>query len=45
LRELVTRLPSEQRVLIDLPSAAFDIDTPEDLQTARHRLRRTSFAA
>jgi molybdenum cofactor cytidylyltransferase len=45
LRELVNRLPSEQRVLVDLPSAAFDIDTPEDLQAARHRLRRTSFAA
>jgi molybdenum cofactor cytidylyltransferase len=45
LRQFVNRLPSEQRVLVDLPSAAFDIDTPEDLQAARHRLRRTSFAA
>jgi len=44
LRELVNRLPSEQRVLVDLPSAAFDIDTPDDLHAARRRLRRTSFA-
>jgi len=45
LRELVNRLPPEQRVLVDLPSAAFDIDTPQDLKTARSRLRPTSFAA
>jgi len=40
LRDLVNRLPAEQRVLVDLRSAAFDIDTPEDLQAARRRLRR-----
>jgi molybdenum cofactor cytidylyltransferase len=44
LRELVNRLPPEQRRLVDLPSAAFDIDTPEDLQAARRRRRPTSFA-
>jgi len=44
LRELVNRLPPEQRLLVDLPGAAFDIDTPDDLQAARRRLRPTSFA-
>jgi len=44
LRELVNRLPPGQRPLVDLPSAAFDIDTPEDLNAARRRLRPTSFA-
>jgi molybdenum cofactor cytidylyltransferase len=43
LRELVNRLPAEHRVLVDLPSAAVDIDTPQDLQAARRRLRHTSF--
>jgi len=42
LRELVNRLPAGQRRLVDLPSAAFDIDTPQDLKTARRRLRPTS---
>ena len=39
LRELVNRLPARQRVLLDLPSAALDVDTPQDLREAR-RLRR-----
>ncbi len=43
LRDLVNRLPAEQLALVDLPSASFDIDTPEDLRTARRRLRPTSF--
>jgi len=42
LRDLVARLPAEQRLLVNLPSAALDVDTPEDLRTARRRLRRTS---
>jgi molybdenum cofactor cytidylyltransferase len=40
LRELIRRLPAEQRVLVNLPSAALDVDTPQDLSSARHRLRR-----
>ncbi len=44
LRELVNRLPAGQRILVDLPSAASDIDTPEDLRAARRRLRHSSFA-
>ena len=44
LRELVSALPSRQRVLLDLPSAASDVDTPQDLRTARRRLRSTSFS-
>jgi molybdenum cofactor cytidylyltransferase len=37
LRELVGGLPAEQRVLADLPSAEPDVDTPEDLRSARRR--------
>jgi molybdenum cofactor cytidylyltransferase len=40
LRELVRGLPAQQRVLMNLPSAALDVDTPQDLRIARHRLRR-----
>jgi molybdenum cofactor cytidylyltransferase len=43
LRDLVARLPAEHRVLVDLPSASFDIDTPADLQAARRRFRPTRF--
>jgi len=39
LRELVGELPATQRVLLNLPSAAMDIDTPQDLRAARRRLR------
>lgn len=40
LRELVSGLPVQQRVLLNLPSAALDVDTPQDLRAARRRLRR-----
>jgi len=43
LRELVAGLAPEQRVLVNLPSATLDVDTPEDLRAARRRLRRSSF--
>ena len=35
LRELVGGLPARLRVLLNLPSAALDVDTPEDLRAAR----------
>ena len=44
LRELVSGLPAQHRALLDLPSAAFDVDTPSDLCTALPRLRRTNAA-
>ena len=37
LRELVAELPPPQRVLLDLPSAALDVDTPQDLLAVRCR--------
>ena len=40
LRELIAQLPADSRVLVDMPSAASDIDTPQDLKTARRVLRR-----
>ncbi len=39
LRDLVGGLPARQRVLLNLPSAALDVDTPQDLRAARRRLR------
>jgi molybdenum cofactor cytidylyltransferase len=39
LRDLIGRLPPPQRVLLNLPSAALDVDTPQDLHAARRRLR------
>jgi molybdenum cofactor cytidylyltransferase len=39
LRELIGQLPADSRVLVDLPSAARDVDTPRDLRCARRRLR------
>jgi molybdenum cofactor cytidylyltransferase len=42
LRQLVGALPANERVLLDLPSAAQDVDTPEDLRAARRRLRASS---
>jgi len=42
LRQLVSALPADQRVLLTLPSAAQDVDTPHDLRAARRRLRATS---
>jgi CTP:molybdopterin cytidylyltransferase MocA len=35
LRDLVGGLPPAQRVLLNLPSAELDVDTPRDLRTAR----------
>jgi molybdenum cofactor cytidylyltransferase len=42
LRELIAQLPAYSRVLVDMPSAASDIDTPQDLKTARRTFRRRS---
>jgi molybdenum cofactor cytidylyltransferase len=39
LRDLVSGLPAPQRVLLNLPSAALDVDTPQDLRAARRSLR------
>jgi molybdenum cofactor cytidylyltransferase len=39
LRELIATLRSDQRVLVELPSAALDVDTPPALAEARRRLR------
>jgi molybdenum cofactor cytidylyltransferase len=39
LRDLVSGLPAPQRVLLNLPSAALDVDTPQDLRAARRGLR------
>jgi molybdenum cofactor cytidylyltransferase len=39
LRELIRRLPDGESVLVEMPSAAVDIDTPQDLKEARRRLR------
>jgi molybdenum cofactor cytidylyltransferase len=39
LRDLVSGLPAPQRVLLNLPSAALDVDTPLDLRAARRRRR------
>jgi molybdenum cofactor cytidylyltransferase len=39
LRELINQLPREARVLVDMPSAAADIDTPHDLKKARQSFR------
>jgi molybdenum cofactor cytidylyltransferase len=39
LRDLVRALPVQQRALLDLPSASFDVDTPADLHRARRRHR------
>ena len=39
LRDWVNELPPQQRVLVDLPSAELDVDTPEDLHAARRGRR------
>jgi molybdenum cofactor cytidylyltransferase len=39
LRELVEQLPADRRVLVEMPSAAQDVDTPQDLKNARRRFR------
>jgi molybdenum cofactor cytidylyltransferase len=38
-RELVRELPADSRVFVEMPSAAQDIDTPQDLIYARRRFR------
>jgi molybdenum cofactor cytidylyltransferase len=40
LRELVNGLAPQLRVLLHLPTAAMDVDTPEDLRAARLRRRK-----
>jgi molybdenum cofactor cytidylyltransferase len=42
LRDLINGLPAAERVLVDLPSAALDVDTPQDLRAAR--LRRSGIS-
>jgi molybdenum cofactor cytidylyltransferase len=42
LRELVGQLSADSRVLVDLPSAVWDVDTPQDLRRARRRFRPPS---
>jgi CTP:molybdopterin cytidylyltransferase MocA len=42
LRELIGQLPDETRVLVEMPSAAWDIDTPQDLKKARRRFKPRS---
>jgi molybdenum cofactor cytidylyltransferase len=39
LRELVNSVSADQRALVDLPSAARDVDTAEDLSAARRHPR------
>jgi molybdenum cofactor cytidylyltransferase len=39
LRDLVNDLPRDELTLIELPSAALDVDTRADLERARRRLR------
>jgi molybdenum cofactor cytidylyltransferase len=39
LRSLLSGLRASERVLVPLPSAAFDIDTPNELAAARRRWR------
>jgi molybdenum cofactor cytidylyltransferase len=40
LRDLLRQLPPGSLVMMPLPSAAFDIDTPRDLSAARRRFRK-----
>jgi molybdenum cofactor cytidylyltransferase len=39
LNELINALPPEHLVLVNIPGAAHDIDTPRDLAHARRRVR------
>ena len=39
LRELIGQLPTDCRVFVTLPSASWDVDTPQDLRLARRRFR------
>jgi molybdenum cofactor cytidylyltransferase len=40
LRNLLAELPANRQTLIDLPSAERDVDTPQELEDARRRVRR-----
>ncbi len=42
LRELIRQLPVASRILVDMPSAASDVDTLQDLKGARRSFRRPS---
>jgi molybdenum cofactor cytidylyltransferase len=42
LRALLSELPTEHRTLLQLPSAARDVDTPAELDAARRRAARNS---
>jgi molybdenum cofactor cytidylyltransferase len=42
LREFIGQLPADSRTLVDMPSAAADVDTLQDLKDARRRFRRHS---
>lgn len=41
LREIIGQLPADSRTLVDMPSAARDVDAPQDLKGARRRFRRS----
>ena len=42
LRDLILTLPADDRILLDLPSAAIDVDTPQDLAAARRHFGAAS---
>ncbi|HMD74661.1 MAG TPA: NTP transferase domain-containing protein [Steroidobacteraceae bacterium] len=42
LRDLIASLPPDERVLVELPSAGFDVVTREDLEQARRRRSASS---
>jgi molybdenum cofactor cytidylyltransferase len=39
LKKLVSQLPDTERVLVHIPTAAWDVDTPRDLERARSQAR------
>ncbi len=45
LRDLIGQLPAGRRILVALPSAAEDIDTPQDLRAARRRFTCDPYVA
>jgi molybdenum cofactor cytidylyltransferase len=45
LRDLIRSLPASALSLVHMPSAEFDIDTPDDLDRARHRHGSNRLAA
>jgi molybdenum cofactor cytidylyltransferase len=42
LREFIQELPADSRTLVDMPSAARDVDTPQDLKDVKRRFRHHS---